>query len=148
MPSSDLVKQLRISFVNGPLPISIVAAKALFDLGMWHNSHELDKAMGEDLTSWLDNANNSLLPTGNHDLDEYSKLKLLDLMYAGFDGDNWYIPENSNEDETLQTVLAEGFSKLLLLSENFPHLPASLHPVLLVKLIMIYFSDPAKSFHR
>ncbi|CAM8881089.1 unnamed protein product [Rhodiola kirilowii] len=84
-PSGDLVKQLRVSFVNGPLPISILASKALFDLGMWHNPHELDNAMGNDLTSQLDNANMSLTPINFNDRDEYSKIKLLDLLYAGFD---------------------------------------------------------------
>ncbi|CAM8885507.1 unnamed protein product [Rhodiola kirilowii] len=147
-PSGDLVKQLRVSFVNGPLPISIVSSKALFDLGMWHNPHELDNAMGNDLTSQLDNANMSLTPINFNDRDEYSKITLLDLLYAGFDGDNWCSHDDSNEDETLQTVLAEGFSKFLLLNENYPHLPASLHTILLVKLIMLYFGDSEKGFHR
>uniref|UniRef100_A0A7N0TSV2 Nuclear condensin complex subunit 3 C-terminal domain-containing protein n=1 Tax=Kalanchoe fedtschenkoi TaxID=63787 RepID=A0A7N0TSV2_KALFE len=147
-PSGDLVKQLRLSFVNGPLPISIVACKGLFDLAMWHSPHELNNAMGEDLTSQLASANRTLITTDSYDREEYSKLELLDLLYAGFDGDNWYSHEESIEDETLQTVLVEGFSKLLLLSENYPRLPSSLHPVLLVKLITLYFSDPPKGFHR
>ncbi|OMO99227.1 Armadillo-like helical [Corchorus olitorius] len=56
-PSEELIKQLRISFVKGPSPISAVACKALFDLGMWHSPQEVDRAIGQNLCTQLDENN-------------------------------------------------------------------------------------------
>ena len=47
----------------------------------------------------------------------------------------------TNEIESVQTIVTEGFLKFLLPSENYPSIPTSLHPPLLRKLVNVYFSS-------
>ncbi|KAL0396425.1 UNVERIFIED_CONTAM: hypothetical protein Scaly_0090900 [Sesamum calycinum] len=81
-PSENTVKQLRCSFVKGPPSITIMASKALLDLGIWHGPDEMDKAMKSNLSSQLHEHKMSASPVefghGNEDLD----IELLDLLYA------------------------------------------------------------------
>ncbi|CAM8881088.1 unnamed protein product [Rhodiola kirilowii] len=140
-PSGDLVKQLRVSFVNGPLPISILASKALFDLGMWHNPHELDNAMGNDLTSQLDNANMSLTPINFNDRDEYSKIKLLDLLYAGFDGDNWCSHDDSMRMKPFKLFLQKDFQNFFFLMKTIPIYPLRCIPYFWLKQCLSVFFE-------
>ena len=147
-PSRDVVTQLRLSFVKGPAPISIMACKALVDLGLWHNPQEVDGALGQDLLSELQDDVVASSPEIFSDEEENLNIKLLDFLYAGFIKDDWGNILASDENESVQSVLGEGFAKILLLSENYPGIPASLHSLLLTKLINLYFSSETKDFQR
>ncbi|KAI5336390.1 hypothetical protein L3X38_015657 [Prunus dulcis] len=147
-PSQELVKQLKVSFVKGPAPISIIACKALFDLGMWHNLQEVDRVVGQDVLSQHQDYDITSSPLNFSDTDGISNIKLLDLLYAGLIKDDWDNSLASDENESVQGTLGEGFAKVLLVSENYQGMPASLHPSLLSKLITLYFSNESKNLHR
>ncbi|XP_038906520.1 condensin complex subunit 3 [Benincasa hispida] len=141
-PNEKVLKQLRHSFIKGLPPISIMACKALFDLVLWHDPQEVDKALGQDhiLQSSFDKTSFSPINLSEA-ADEDWTMGSLDLLYAGLDNDERYSSSATNEIESVQTVVTEGFAKILLLSENYPSIPASLHPPLLNKLVNIYFSS-------
>ncbi|KAK0596897.1 hypothetical protein LWI29_019973 [Acer saccharum] len=80
--------------------------------------------------------------------DEDLNIELLRLLYLGIQTSYWGKCLESDENESIQGVLGEGFAKVLLLSENYPSIPASLHPLLLAKLINLYFSDESKDLQR
>ncbi|XWS30638.1 hypothetical protein CRYUN_Cryun23aG0002700 [Craigia yunnanensis] len=147
-PSEELIKQLRISYVKGPSIISTVACKALFDFGMWHGPQEVDRAMGQNILSLLQEYNMPSSPINFSDTDGDSNIKLVDLLYAGFATNNWGGALENDDSESVQAVLGEGFAKILLLSEKDPSIPASLHPLLLSKLISLYFSDESRDLQR
>ena len=147
-PSQELVKQLKLSFIKGPAPISIVACKALFDLGMWHNPQEVDRVMGVDITPQCQDYDITSSPLNISDTDGISNIKLLDLLYAGIMKDDWDSSLASDENESIHCALGEGFAKILLLSENYQGMPASLHPLLLSRLITLYFSNESKDLQR
>ncbi|XP_021808720.1 condensin complex subunit 3 isoform X2 [Prunus avium] len=147
-PSQELVKQLKVSFVKGPAPMSIIACKALFDLGMWHNLQEVDRVVGQDILSQHQDYDITSSPLNFSDTDGISNIKLLDLLYAGLIKDDWDNSLASDENESVQGALGEGFAKVLLVSENYQSMPASLHPLLLSKLITLYFSNESKDLHR
>ncbi|XP_059623216.1 uncharacterized protein LOC132266380 [Cornus florida] len=146
-PTEELVKQLRLSFVKGPSPVSVLACKALFDLGMWHGPQEVDKSMGKDLSSQLRDHVMVFSPVNLCSTNEDLDIELLDLLYAGLDRSDWSTTD-ADENESVQAVLGEGFAKILLLSENYPSIPASSHPLLLAKLVNLYFSDQTKELER
>ncbi|XP_042970311.1 condensin complex subunit 3 [Carya illinoinensis] len=145
-PSEELVKQLTLSFVNGPASVSVAASKALIDLGLWHEPHEVDRALGKDF-SYPDDKK-SFVPVNLSDIDEVLNVQMLDLLYAGIEKDDWDNSLSSDEYESVQAIIGEGFAKILLLSENYPSIPASLHPLLLAKLINLYFSNERKDLQR
>lgn len=147
-PSKGVVKQLRLSFVKGPAPISIMACKALIDLGLWHNPQEVDGALGQDLLSELQDEVVASSPVTLSDEEKNMSIKLLDFLYAALIKDDWGKILGNDENESVQSVLGEGFAKILLLSENYPGIPTSLHSLLLTKLINLYFSSETKDFHR
>ncbi|KAK9272196.1 hypothetical protein L1049_002567 [Liquidambar formosana] len=147
-PSEELIKQLRFSFVKSPPPISIVACKALVDLGMWHGPHEVDRAMGRELSSQFRDDKMAFSPVNFCETDGNLNIELLDLLYAGIDINDWGKSVDTDENESVQSVLGEGFAKILLLSEHYPSIPASLHPLLLAKLISLYFSNDTKDMQR
>ncbi|XP_043696438.1 condensin complex subunit 3 [Telopea speciosissima] len=143
-PSEELVKQLRHSFVKGPNPVSIMASKALVDLGMWHGPQEVDKAMCQDLLSVSQDDKKSFAPVNFCELNGDSSIELLDLLYAGLDRSDWDESTETDDHESVQAILGEGFAKILLLSENYASISISLHPLIFAKLINLYFSDEAK----
>ncbi|KAL6959606.1 hypothetical protein U1Q18_039760 [Sarracenia purpurea var. burkii] len=147
-PSDEVVKQLRLSFVKGPSPISVMACKALFDLALWHGPHEVDKAMGQNLSSQLRDHATISFPVEMSDANGDLNVELLDLLFAGFDKGDCGRSADSDENDSIQAVLGEGFAKILLLSESYPNIPASSHPLLLAKLISLYFSDETKEMQR
>ncbi|KAL5574585.1 hypothetical protein UlMin_016284 [Ulmus minor] len=147
-PSKEVVLQLRLSFVKGPSLISTMSCKALNDLAMWHNPHEVDRALGQDLSSELQDSEVASSPVTVSDTDESLNTKLIDLLYAGIGKDDWGDILASDENESVQAVLGEGFAKILLLSENYSSISTSLHPLLLSKLINLYFSDETKDLLR
>uniref|UniRef100_A0A0A0KN50 Nuclear condensin complex subunit 3 C-terminal domain-containing protein n=1 Tax=Cucumis sativus TaxID=3659 RepID=A0A0A0KN50_CUCSA len=140
-PNEKILKQLRHSFIKGLPPINIMACKALFDLVLWHGPQEVDKALGQDhiLQSSFDKTSFSSINLS--EADEDWTTGSLDLLYAGFDNDEKYTSSATNEIGSVQTIVTEGFAKILLLSENYPSIPASLHPPLLRKLVNVYFSS-------
>ncbi|CAH8353526.1 unnamed protein product [Eruca vesicaria subsp. sativa] len=143
-PSEELVRQLRIAFCRSPPPISIMASKALVDLGMWHTPTEVDKAMGQDLLSQFEDENLDFVPVDLSNAEEDLNFKILDLLYAGLESEDWRAYTESTEDESVKATVGEGFAKLLLLGEKFPNLPTSLYPFVLGKLISLYFSEESK----
>lgn len=147
-PSEELVKQLKLSFAKGPAPISIVACKALFDLGMWHQPQEVDRAVGQNMSSQLQDYDMTSSPLDISDTDENWNPKLLDLLYAGLIKDDWDSSLASEENESVQGALGEGFAKILLLSESYKSIPARSNPLLLSKLITLYFSNESKELQR
>lgn len=147
-PSEELVKQLKVSFAKGPAPISIVACKALFDLGMWHQPQEVDRAIGQNMSSQLQDYDMTSSPLDISDTDGNWNPKLLDLLYAGLIKDDWDSSLASEENESVQGALGEGFAKILLLSENYKSIPARSNPLLLSKLITLYFSNESKELQR
>ncbi|XP_058187626.1 uncharacterized protein LOC131304416 [Rhododendron vialii] len=144
-PSEELVKQLRVCFVRGPSPVSVMACKALSDLSLWHGPQEVDRAMGQDLSSQLRDQATFFCPVEISDTNGDLNIELLDLLFSGFDGAKY---EDPDENESVQAVLGEGFAKILLLSENYPSIPASSNPLVLAKLIGLYFSDKTKKLLR
>ncbi|KAI4299612.1 hypothetical protein L6164_033053 [Bauhinia variegata] len=147
-PSEELVKQLRVSFIKGPHPISVEASKALFDLGMWYGPQEVDKVLNQGPLCEVSHDKNSFSPVNFSDLEGDSNVETLHLLYSGFEKHERGSPPIGNEDEPVHAILGEGFAKILLLSENYPGIQASLHPVLLAKLINLYFSDSNEHEHR
>lgn len=146
-PSEELIKQLRISYVKGPSEISTVSCKALFDLGMWHGPQEVDRAMGLNILSPLQEDTMLSSHINFSDTEGDLHIKLVDLLYAGFATNNWDGVEN-DDSESVRAVLGEGFAKILLLSEKYPSIPASIHPLLLSKLVNLYFSNESKDLQR
>ncbi|XP_058787474.1 uncharacterized protein LOC131661851 isoform X1 [Vicia villosa] len=149
-PNAELLKQLRVSYIKGPHIISTEAAKALIDLVMWHGPQEVDRVLDHEIPSQLNCDKKSFCPVNFSDFegDSNSNVGILDLLYGGFENEDWANPLTSNEDECIYAILGEGFAKILLLSDNYPSIPASLHPVLLSKLIYLYFSDVSENMHR
>ncbi|KAL0463328.1 UNVERIFIED_CONTAM: Condensin complex subunit [Sesamum latifolium] len=146
-PSENTVKQLRCSFVKGPPSITIMASKALLDLGIWHGPDEMDKAMESNLSSELREQKMSATPVefgnGSEDLD----IELLDLLYAGLEHD-WGDIVEVEENQSIHDILGEGLAKILLLSNKFPGSHASTHDLLLAKLISLYFNSESEELQR
>ncbi|KAJ4839007.1 hypothetical protein Tsubulata_021465 [Turnera subulata] len=146
-PSEDLLKQLKISFAKGPPAIGTLACKALIDLFMWHGPQELDRAVElEDSASQIEDGMGFNL--AEFDVDEILNIKLIDLLYAGLNQDDWGKPAEIDENETVHAVIGEGFAKILLLGKNYPSIPASLLPLLFQKLVIAYFSYETKDLPR
>lgn len=146
-PSEELVKQLRLSFIIGPSSVSIMAAKALVDLATWHGPNELDKSIsiGPEQSSDVKTGFN-LVNVSN--LKEDANIGLIDLLFSGLDKDDSFLNTESEDQENVRSILAEGFAKFLLLSENYPSMSISLHPLILQRLITLYFSDDTKELQR
>ena len=147
-PSEELGKQLRLSFVNGPSAVCVVACKALIDLVMWHGPQEVDRALGENFSSKFQDDKKAFSPVNLSDTGEGLDVQTLDLLYAGIDRYEQGNSLASDENESVQAILGEGFAKILLLSENYPSIQSSLHPFLLAKLINLYFSNERKDLQR
>lgn len=147
-PSEVLVRQLRCSFVKGPSAVTIMASKALLDLGIWHGLHEVDKAMNCNLSSQLRDHRMAWTPVdlsnGSQDLD----IELLDLLYAGLERQDWGPSAEVDENESIQAILGEGLAKILLLSEKFRGVQASTYHLLLAKLIILYFCSESTELQR
>ncbi|XP_068662680.1 uncharacterized protein [Aristolochia californica] len=146
-PSGDLVKQLRLSYLNGPSPVRIMASKALLDLAMWHGPQEVDRAVGLALSSSHD-VKKSFTLLNLSEVSDDPNIELLDLLYSGLDSDDFGEYPETDDHETVQTIIGEGFAKILLLSENYSWISASLHPFILGRLIKLYFSNETKYSHR
>lgn len=147
-PSAELLKQLRISYIKGPHSISIEACRALIDLVMWHGPEEVDKMLKLNIPCQINSEKSTFCPVNFSDSEGDLDIETLDILYGGFENGEWASPLPSNEEECVHAILGEGFAKILLLSDNYPSLPISLHPVILSKLIYLYFSDVSEHLHR
>ncbi|KAF8650576.1 hypothetical protein HU200_063953 [Digitaria exilis] len=147
-PNAELVKQLRLSFINGPDLVSAMACKALIDLVTWHGPQEIDRAIGIEL------------PDPSHEKSQFTRVDLsdmnsddlnigvLDILFAGFHKDDWEFSLEGDNHDNVPTILGEGFAKILLLRENFPSIPSDLHTVILSQLTRLYFSEEIKELER
>ncbi|KAJ4754088.1 Condensin complex subunit 3 [Rhynchospora pubera] len=143
-PSSELVRQLYQSFIKGSPPVCAMACKALLDLVTWHGPNELNRAIG--LHSEVTKTSFSLVDTS--DYGEDACIDVLDLLYSGFSRDKLELGTEDDVEESIVAVLGEGFAKLLLLSENCASFPVELRPVILLKLITLYFSEESEELQR
>ncbi|XP_077236034.1 ARM repeat superfamily protein [Tasmannia lanceolata] len=146
-PSEELVKQLRLSFVNGPSSVSVMASKALLDLAMWHGPQEVDRAIGLDLSPQSSDDKEGFTSINLSAVNGDQNIGLLNLLNSGLDRDDWGEHTKSDDYESVESIIGEGFAKILLLSQNYPSIPTALHPLLLGRLINLYFSNQ-KDLHR
>lgn len=144
--TGELVTQLRSSFVNGAASVRIMTGKSLMDLLAWHGPQELDKAIGIDISQ--SSNEKGFISINSLNLKEDTNIGLLDLLYYGLDSDDNGEFGDTDEHESVHSVLAEGFAKILLLSENYPSISTSLHPLVLGRLIKLYFCDETKELQR
>ncbi|KAF8026871.1 hypothetical protein BT93_F3382 [Corymbia citriodora subsp. variegata] len=145
--SEDLVKQLRLSLIKGPPPISREACRALVDLMMWHGPQEIDKALGNDDSTQFEIQKVDSLPTNGSDMEERVNSDVLSLLCGGFDRDDWAKVVN-DENESICAVLGEGFAKMLLLSDKYPSISKNSQASVLRRLICLYFSNERKDLPR
>lgn len=138
--SEEVVRQLSFSFVKGPSSISLLAGKGLIDLVMWHGPQEVDRSIGEDFLSQIPDNGLHLTPEMCNKVDG-DNIGVLDLLTVGLESDFVDQTLEYEENESVQATLGEGFAKILLLSENYPSIPGSLHSLILAKLIALYFSE-------
>lgn len=145
--STDLIKQLRCSFLNGPSSLTIMASKALLDLGLWHGLDAIDTSMNCDMSSQLQ-PETPPTPVILYDGCEDLGTDLLDLLYVGLE--NHYLGASVDVEETIsiQGILGEGLAKILLLSDKFLGTSASTHHLILAKLINLYFGSESGVLQR
>lgn len=145
--TTDLIKQLRCSFVAGPCTLTIMASKALLDLGIWHGVDTIDTAINCDLSSQLHHGTPTTpvkFNNGNGDLG----IELLHLLYAGLENHNWGASLDDEENVSIQGILGEGLSKILLLSDKFLGTSVATHHLILAKLINLYLGSESGVLQR
>ncbi|AQL02929.1 ARM repeat superfamily protein [Zea mays] len=143
-PNAELVKQLRLSFINGPDLVSAIACKALIDLVTWHGPQEIDRAIGiESPDPSYEKSQFTQVDLSDMNDDDLN-IGVLDILFSGFHKDHWEFDLEGDNHDNVPTILGEGFAKILLLSGNFASIPADLHTVILAKLIKLYFSEETK----
>jgi condensin complex subunit 3 len=146
-PSTELVKQLRLSFINGPDLVSAMASKALIDLVTWHGPQVLDQAIGIEPDANYDK--NQFAPVDISDLnDDDLNVGVLSILFSGFHKDDWEFSLEGDNHDNVPTILGEGFAKILLLSENYASISPDLHPVILAQLVRLYFLEGTKELGR
>ncbi|KAH9318229.1 hypothetical protein KI387_019998, partial [Taxus chinensis] len=151
-PGEQVVRQLRLSFCNGPSPVRVMAAKALFDLCIWHTPAVVDSAIGigpglgsvpQPQHFGTESAVEEVIDGNEGD----NGLIILNLLSSGLDRDDWDEHGDMGDVETTRGILAEGFAKFLLQSKVYPDIQ-SMQPTILAKLICLYFSEDTKELHR
>ncbi|KAL5225628.1 hypothetical protein ABZP36_012267 [Zizania latifolia] len=147
-PNTELVKQLRLSFINGPDLVSAMACKALIDLVTWHGTQEIDRAIGiESSDATYETSQFTTVDTSKMNDDDTS-IGVLDILFSGFLKDDWDFTMEGDDHDNVPTILGEGFAKILLLSENCAKISADLHPVILTRLVSLYFMEETKELGR
>ncbi|THU47350.1 hypothetical protein C4D60_Mb09t14560 [Musa balbisiana] len=146
-PTGELVSQLRQSFIDGATSVRIMASKSLIDLLTWHGPQEVDKAIGIDFKQ-PNNEKEGLVSINSSNLRDDESIGLLDLLYNGLNSDDSGEVGDAADDESVHSILGEGFAKILLLSENYPSISTCLSPLILHKLINLYFCDETKELQR
>ncbi|TVU11785.1 hypothetical protein EJB05_45388, partial [Eragrostis curvula] len=147
-PNTELVQQLRLSFINGPDLVSAMACKALIDLVTWHGPQSIDQAIGIELPD-ASNEKSQFTPVDISDLNgDDLNIGILDLLFSGFHKDDWEFSLEGDNHDNVPTILGEGFAKILLLSDNFTSISADLHAIILAQLVRLYFSEETKELER
>lgn len=147
-PSPELVKQLRVSFINGPDLVSAMACKAMIDLVTWHGPQEVDQAIGiEPSDPQYEKTQFTNVDISDLNDDDLS-IGALDILFSGFHKDDWEFSLEGDNHDNVPTILGEGFAKILLLSENYASISADLHPVILAQLVRLYFLEETKELGR
>uniref|UniRef100_A0A0D9WP01 Nuclear condensin complex subunit 3 C-terminal domain-containing protein n=1 Tax=Leersia perrieri TaxID=77586 RepID=A0A0D9WP01_9ORYZ len=147
-PNAELVRQLRLSFINGPDFVSAMAGKALIDLVTWHGPHEIDQSIGiESSDVTIEKSQFTTVDISNMNDDDLN-IGVLDILFSGFLKDDWEFTLEGDNHDNVTTILGEGFAKFLLLSENYAKLSADLHPVILARLVNLYFMEETKELER
>lgn len=146
-PTGELVSQLRQSFIDGATSVRIMASKSLIDLLTWHGPQEVDKAIGIDIKQ-PNNEKEGLVSIHSSNLRDDESIGLLDLLYNGLNSDDSGEVGDADDDESVHSILGEGFAKILLLSENYPSISTCLSPLILHKLVNLYFCDETKELQR
>ncbi|XP_064939110.1 uncharacterized protein LOC135583761 isoform X3 [Musa acuminata AAA Group] len=146
-PTGELVSQLRQSFIDGATSVRIMASKSLIDLLTWHGPQEVDKAIGIDIKQ-PNNEKEGLVSIHSSNLRDDESIGLLDLLYNGLNSDDSGEVGDGDDDESVHSILGEGFAKILLLSENYPSISTCLSPLILHKLVNLYFCDETKELQR
>nr|XP_009417689.1 PREDICTED: condensin complex subunit 3 isoform X1 [Musa acuminata subsp. malaccensis] len=146
-PTGELVSQLRQSFIDGATSVRIMASKSLIDLFTWHGPQEVDKAIGIDIKQ-PNNEKEGLVSINSSNLRDDESIGLLDLLYNGLNSDDSGEVGDADDDESVHSILGEGFAKILLLSENYPSISTCLSPLILHKLVNLYFCDETKELQR
>ncbi|TVU11786.1 hypothetical protein EJB05_45389, partial [Eragrostis curvula] len=147
-PNTELVQQLRLSFINGPDLVSAMACKALIDLVTWHGPQSIDQAIGIELPD-ASNEKSQFTPVDISDLNgDDLNIGILDLLFSGFHKDDWEFSLEGDNHDNVPTILGEGFAKIILLSDNFTSISADLHAIILAQLVRLYFSEETKELER
>lgn len=147
-PSGDIVKQLRLSFISGCAPVSVMASKALIDLVSWHGPEEVDLAIGLDIQNSNVDKKGGFACVNLTDSNDDLSVGVLDLLYSGLDREDCDATIGADDQESVRSILGEGFAKILLLSESYPSISSCLHPWILCRLVSLYFSDEADDLQR
>ena len=146
-PGAELVKQLRLSFINGPDLVSAMASKALVDLVTWHGPQVLDQAIGIEPDANYEQT--QFAPVDISDLNEDDlNVGVLSILFSGFHKYDWEFSLEGDNHDNVPTILGEGFAKILLLGENYASISADLHPVILAQLVRLYFLEGTKELGR
>uniref|UniRef100_A0A0E0A7T0 Nuclear condensin complex subunit 3 C-terminal domain-containing protein n=1 Tax=Oryza glumipatula TaxID=40148 RepID=A0A0E0A7T0_9ORYZ len=133
-PNAELVKQLRLSFINGPDLVSAMACKALIDLVTWHGPQEIDQTIGIESSDATNEKSQFTTVDISNMNDDDLNIGVLDILFSGFLKDDWEFNLEGDNHDNVPTILGEGFAKILLLSENYARISADLHPVILARL--------------
>uniref|UniRef100_A0A0D3GF02 Nuclear condensin complex subunit 3 C-terminal domain-containing protein n=1 Tax=Oryza barthii TaxID=65489 RepID=A0A0D3GF02_9ORYZ len=133
-PNAELVKQLRLSFINGPDLVSAMACKALIDLVTWHGPQEIDQTIGIESSDATNEKSQFTTVDVSNMNDDDLNIGVLDILFSGFLKDDWEFNLEGDNHDNVPTILGEGFAKILLLSENYARISADLHPVILARL--------------
>jgi condensin complex subunit 3 len=147
-PNAELVKQLRLSFINGPDLVSAMACKALIDLVTWHGPQEIDQTIGIESSDATNEKSQFTTVDVSNMNDDDLNIGVLDILFSGFLKDDWEFNLEGDNHDNVPTILGEGFAKILLLSENYARISADLHPVILARLVSLYFMEETKELKR
>ncbi|XP_052158870.1 uncharacterized protein LOC127776510 isoform X2 [Oryza glaberrima] len=147
-PNAELVKQLRLSFINGPDLVSAMACKALIDLVTWHGPQEIDQTIGIESSDATNEKSQFTTVDVSNMNDDDLNIGVLDILFSGFLKDDWEFNLEGDNHDNVPTILGEGFAKILLLSENYARISADLHPVILARLVSLYFMGETKELKR
>eukprot|EP00250_Pteridium_aquilinum_P000880 c11059_g1_i1 orf=140-3382(+) len=141
-PSLQAVKQLRLALLNGIGLIQKMASKALFDLCMWHGAHVLDRGMGLKVPS---------VEAPTEVADPESESSILEVLAQMLDRDDMKQEQmagiEAGDGETLQSIIAEGFAKMLLQSKDFSDI-LPLQQSVFTKMLRLYFTEETRSVPR
>ena len=134
------MKQLRLLLIadDTTLGVKKMACKALFDLCMWHSAAVIDRIIG---FSSCEGVSNKEAVSGLPILEEFAQF--LDAN----DVEQDVVEPETGEVETVKSIIAEGFAKLLLQSKVYSDILPWQHSIL-GKLLRLYFNEETKSMPR